>query len=187
MKKFFAVLLIVLLCLVPLFSADEELEQSLDAKIKDGFTFDAYFIGNFIRQSDFAAGMGFSMGLRSNNVEFAGYLNLQNSFNPGGGPYALTMEFFAEPGFNISWNIFRSGRILTELSLDVGVLLDIWSKDGSLKFYVAPWAIMARPMIMTNFQFGSYIMGVGLFYQITGYPSALSNEYNGLGIVLKFV
>lgn len=185
MKKLISIL-VILVCLLPVFAATE-FEETLDAKLKDGFTFDAYFIGNFVRQSDFAAGMGFSMGLRSSNVEFSGYLNLQNSFNPGGGPYALNMEFFAEPGFNVSWNFFRSGRILTELSLDVGVLLDIWSKDGALKFYVAPWAIMARPMIMTNFQFGSYIMGLGLFYQITGYPAALSDEYNGLGIVVKFI
>lgn len=186
MKK----LIITLLILLSVFSisaADTEFEEMLSEKVKDGFTFDAYFIGNFIRKSDFAGGVGLSMGLRSSNVEFAGYLNVLNSFNPGGGPYALNMEFFAEPGVNISWNFFRSGRILTELSLDVGVLMDIWSKDGNLKFNVAPWAIMARPMIMTNFQFGSYIMGLGLFYQITGYPAALSDEYNGLGIIVKFI
>ena len=180
MKKLLIILLLILLS-SPIFSSSLG-EESYDTS----FDFGINIIGNYIRGDEYAAGVGVSAGIDTGGMNYSLYGNWSWVFNPGGGPKALKMEFLVEPGIRAQWEVFRQDNISTALSLDIGCLMSIGQNPNNGRFGLyGGYGAIVRPMLMSNCSFGSYTMGLGIFYQVMVYPRSLGQEFDGIGIALK--
>lgn len=177
-KKFLLVLLILFVSF-SIFASDGEIVS------KDGFNIDVYLTGGVVHGNGFASGIGSSLNLRYADINYGVYLDLEYSFIA---PKDYIVELFVEPGIQVSWDFFKRKNNLTSLSLGFGFAMDtgIMATEKGVKANIFPYAIVVKPMLMTNFRIsGGYFIGVGLFYQMAAYPVSTNSVFNGFGFNIK--
>jgi len=143
-----------------------------------------------IREGDIVAGGDFAVGLHAEGITYDGYIRGGYSFNPGGGPMAMSVEIIAEFGARVSWEFYSNSYVKTSLSLDFGYLMD-FAKQTTLAdpntYYLCYNGLVIRPCLWTSMHmFWDYSISIGVFYQAVTYPRPVGKELDGLGFAVKF-
>ena len=188
MKKFLIVLLILLIPLSYVFSADEEVtldpeswwsELWTDAR----FSYDVYARSTLLR-GDYNVGGGLSLGVTTNRFRFESYFQGDYFFTPMGNAYYSPLEFDIEAGLTLGWKFLEVGSFDVYIAGDIGYFMQFTSYHNPEGIFMNENGFMFRAKLITELPIVKYYsISLGVYYQTPIFPHY--SDYSGLGIMFS--